>query len=366
MKKIIRNCSHFWRPFRPAASSLPAAYSLCTASVARRCRTKISSKIVAVTERIFSEGQVVTIILLFIFATSSPAMYVPVEDTTPKELAHIVTELQSGAYYRAEPEKVEELIRETDSYLGKIDKEDAEFLIKTVIYKTLLSRPPSKSTRPPSKPPGRKELARFLEKVEKMESPFLVWMGRGIHRDLKSLVDSPRFASYLQGINKPEKWNTRLEKMKRKFKLLLPWYAYLTSKPSPRRNRLTPVLLECLETIRSRSIRYALFLPDRTPETSVSYFSKQAPKETEDTESKLGSIVDPVIEKHLKHDLPLPVDDWIPKPHERKPAGQKIALPEPIDDWIPKDTTGKLPSPSPEAKAKAELPKPTDDWIVPE
>ena len=318
-------------------------------------------------------------ILFFLFINSSGASFRPIEGVTPLELSHVVMELQSNDLFKTDPQKINELILKTDRSLSRLEKSDALFLIQTEIYKTLLDQPPTQidGLVTLSASLSLKELNLFATKIDKIKSPFLSWMAKAVYQDLRLLIESPLFNDYKTKVKKTDQWNVRLEKMKKKFLLILPWYYYLGENNfTQQRDKIFPILFQCLKAVYEKSVQYSFFVGKKEISSQQLSYFKQHPanKKKPVPKNNLDLLLDSVIDKHQKPEHPVSIDDWVPPPHKNfdndksslsASKSKNESLPQPTNDWI---LPGKhLPRPTDDwILPDRHLPQPLDDWILPE
>ena len=268
-------------------------------------------------------------ILLLLLINTTFAAYIPIKGKIPSELHHIITTLQTSSLYSAHKEEINSIIPRMDQALSSLDSDDIHLIIKSEIFKTLLQFPPSAKRSFESLSPKMIEDIHAVSK--KVKSPFLSWLSLAVRADLKQLLHSPLFPSFKKAIKSPHaKWSRPMILMKKKFSLLLPWHDYLTTTSEGQLSeKLYPLLLKCLRQIHFKSARYASLIPSHSPaQDKLQYFEKILPATQK---NPLDSLINPVIERNKKADLPLPVDGWVPK--KKDDYTQK--LPEPTDDWLP-------------------------------
>ena len=275
------------------------------------------------------------LIFLLFFVQTTFAAYIPIKEKTPLEFQHIIAILQSTALYSAHKQEIDSLIPEIDRALSRLNNDDVDLIIKSEIYKTLLIDPPS--SRRPFHSLSPKMVTDLLQLSKKIHSPFFSWLAFSIHLDMKSLIYSPLFPSFKDNIKSSQgQWSGQMALMKKKFALLLPWYDYLTTTKEERlTEKIYPLLLKCLRQIRFKSTRYASLLPRHPPGSGneLKYFEKVLPNKPKNS---IDSLLKPIVEANKKTDLPVPVDDWVPKKDDytqKLPLPTNDWLPEPVDDW---------------------------------
>ena len=273
-------------------------------------------------------------LMLFFFAQTSMAAYIPIKEKTPSEFHHVIETLQTTNLYSAHKEEINSLIPQIDRALSSLANDDINTIIKSEIFKTLLTSPLSSKRSLLSL--SHKTTDDLYRLSQKIDSPFLSWFALSIHTDLKSLVLSPLFPHFKKKIKSGQgKWNSQMAIMKKKFSLLLPWHDFLTTTPKEQLiEKMYPLLLKCLRQIHFKSIRYASLVPLHSPsQDELQYFKE---KLSDKKNNPLDSLLNPIIENNKKIDLPEPVDDWIPKKDDytkKLPSPTNDWLPEPVDDW---------------------------------
>lgn len=298
------------------------------------------------------------ILISFFFCVSfAYASRWTVKQKSPYELKVLVESFNMEYLTDEEKVNLKSKLEELDSLMGSLDQGDRFFIAKTTVYKWILKADPF------TKPPKEFTLEQFNTKANLDElSPFSKWLLMAIKSDIANIISSENYQQYLRE-RRTRGRTIQFKKLEARVNFIRPW-AYLFTKEqasliSLRMMKYQFILLDNLIT------QYQLFhrfkskeLPSKS--NKLTFFKLDDGKRdamTEEQDSTL-KVLDEVIEKHKKANLPTPVSDWQVSKN---------------DEWMPKDD-GSLsqeaqinlnnPSPDPGYKAPANLPQPVDDWGI--
>lgn len=260
--------------------------------------------------------------------------------------------------YMTEEEKasLKEKISTLDSIIKDTPKKDHYFISKTAIYKWILKNKPN------TKVPESFTLTNFKAKAAPQElAPFPRWLLTALRTDTLAIIQDPQYSSYQRLISQKNKSYQNL-KIHRRIKLIKPWLYLFHSEGATQVDlRMMKFHFSILNHVIAQLKVFYQFNHENLPSPSqkLTYFSlsDQKPKEAPNEKEAL-SLLDQVIEKHRKANLPLPTDDWSLSDE---------------DSWTPADNDGELtqlqkinidnPKPDGSYEAPKSLPEPIDDWV---
>lgn len=296
-------------------------------------------------------------LIVILFSQSLFASRWTVKQESPYELKVLVESFNME--YLTDEEKVglKNKLQTLDSLLGSLEQSDRFFIAKTTVYKWVLK------ANPFTKAPKEFTLEQFKTKADiKDLSPFSKWLLMSIKSDVAELISTEGYQQYLAE-RKARGRTIKYKSIENRVNLIRPW-AYLFTKEqgsliSLRMMKYQFILLDNLIS------QYKLFhrfkskdIPSVSNKLSFFVLDDGTNKTTENQQEKTIQILDEVIEKHKKANLPVPVSDWQVSKN---------------DEWTPKED-GSLsneakvnldnPSPDPSYKAPANLPKPVNDWGI--
>jgi hypothetical protein len=300
-----------------------------------------------------------TIILSLLFSLSSSlwASRWTVKEKSPYELKVLVESFNMEFLTDEEKEKLKSRLETLDSLMGSLEQSDRFFIAKTTVYKWILKATPF------TKPPKEFSLDQFQTKSDLKDlSPFAKWLLMAIKSDVAELISTESYQQYRREIQNRGRV-IQNKSIEARVNLIRPW-AYLFSKEqgSLISLRLVKYQFILLDNLISQ---YQLFhrfknkeLPSTTKKLSFFVLDDGTKPITNGQQDKTIKILDEVIEKHKKANLPVPVSDWQVSKN---------------DEWTPKDD-GSLsneakinldnPSPDPSYQAPTNLPQPVNDWGI--
>jgi len=218
--------------------------------------------------------------------------------------------------------------------LSHMDREEILFLSKSEILKTILKLKPESATSTVLSGEFLRDLKSQLTSEEYNQMlPYSKWLLTSLLIDYEDLY---------KGKNRNQVTLKRLE-------MILPYLNYIrlnSLKDFDQMNHeVLLVISKKLVHFTSALLFYSSRLGAVATKTMLADISNQKPQEAHSDKS-IESIIDPILEKHKKLGLPLPVDDWKPSETDyglsTKPQSTESAksapitpenLPKPVDDW---------------------------------
>lgn len=277
-----------------------------------------------------------------------------VKRQSPYELKALVESFNMEYLTQEEKIQLKEQLGELDSLMMTFEEGDRFFLAKSTVYKWVLKSSPFVQI------PNEFDLDKFKTQDDYKElTPFSKWLLMAIKSDVANLVSNTDYQGYLK--EKKDKGRTiRFKSVKRRVDLIRPW-AYLFTKENSQQISLRLVKYQFI-LLKNLISQYKLYYRFKNkeiplPKKEMSFFAlKEDLKKDTSEEDRTITLLDQVIEKHRKANLPIPTEDW--------EVSQN-------DEWTPEDgeglTKGSLrnlnnPNPNPNYKAPANLPTPVNDW----
>ena len=350
------------------------------------------------------------IISFFIFShviNATIKRYIP-SSLYPSELQALLFYVDLNSLTSKRRERLEQGLKTIEITQAFLKKHELSFLVKTCIYKAILSNTPENKIK---KFPKRKARELLLKRFREDEQIlFDLWPLESIVVDIDNLEKKTNYFNYYN--NKKGRIPDNFQSYQRKTQLLLGWFYFFRNESREEIYEHLGKLSENIIYLLSKQLHFYVyktkvyFKKDALQNpyyqlTSFQIKNKDEKKMIESTKSSpsLEDIIDPII-KNEDMVIPNPTNDWIvPKekisPDEKKniitmPTDEiesKGDLPQPINDWIfsEYDETEDIPNPkndwivseetisqdkkeniitmpTDEIESKSDLPKPINDW----
>lgn len=281
---------------------------------------------------------------------SATKVLMPTENL-PKELIYLTESLQELNLKNIEKTKDnDQSFTDLEKKLQYLTKQEVYFLVKSEMYKSVLS------FKPPAKIKDmyyQKEILALVEERLKTVSlnSFSQWLITSILKDLNILFESKHYPSFTLERGKGVVTSSSSKKMQKKFNFLLPWIqSFLDEEAQLFQYSLIPVMEKSLSSI-NKKIGYLISFSEKSTseetKDGVKYFKEQVIQLDKAGKAiSVEDILNPLIGKLKNKNLPVPVDDWLESEDDfatgltpvqiQKPSGNYIApkkLPKPVEGW---------------------------------
>lgn len=295
------------------------------------------------------------LLLFFLFSPMIMASYWTTQKETSYEVKALVESFKMDYMTEEEKKDLKEKIRTLDNLLTHLKEKDHYFISKTSIYKWLLKNKPVINV------PADFVLENFDAKAEIRDlSPFPRWLLTALRTDSARLVQEPNYESYRRALAK-DPASVKNSSLHKRIAMIKPWlYLFQKEDASQIDLRMMKFHFSILDHVISQLKVFYQFNSEQLPESKpeLAYFSFKDQERPKNNEEKTLSILDEVIEKHKKENLPVPTGEWSLSSE---------------DTWLPNEENKELstiqkinienPKPSKEYVAPEKLPEPIDDWI---
>ncbi|GEM_PF-3261508 len=295
-------------------------------------------------------------IIVLLFSLTTYASQWTVKRQSPYEIQALVESFNMDYLTQEEKNQLSDQLTELDSLMTSLEENDRFFLAKSTVYKWVLKSSPF------VKIPKSFDLDKFKTNASTKDlSPFSKWLLMAIKSDIANLVLTTDYRSYL--LEKQQKGRTiRFKAVKRRVDLIRPW-AYLFTRENPQQISLRLVKYQFI-LLKNLISQYKLFyrfkdmeLPQKPEQLSFFTLKENLNNDTSEADNTL-TLLDQVIEKHQKANIPTPTSDWqVSKNDEWLPQNDESLTEESLRNL-------KNPSANPNYKAPVNLPKPVNDWTL--
>ena len=300
------------------------------------------------------------IILISLYSLSLNSIWASrwtLKEKSPYELKVLVESFNMEFLTEEEKQKLKNRLEVLDSLMGSLEQSDRFFIAKTTVYKWVLKATPF------TKPPKEFSLEKFETKSKISElSPFAQWLLMSIKSDVADLVSTNAYQQYRREMQNRGRI-IQNKGVEARVNLIRPWaYLFTKEQGSLISLRLVKYQFILLDNLISQ---YQLFhrfkskeLPPTTKKLTFFRLDDGTQKAENNEQENTIKILDEVIEKHKKANLPVPVSDWQVSKN---------------DEWTPKEdgslsNEAKLnlenPTPDPSYQAPTKLPQPVNDWGI--
>lgn len=292
-----------------------------------------------------------TLLLLFFSFSlmAAPKKYLPIKDL-PYELALLIESTQDLIKEEKEKEMFLAKLKNLDSYLSSLTKEEAFFVSKSEIYFDILRRNRS-SAQIETELLTERTLENFdklLTRNKEKYTKYTYWLGQAIKRDLERLFSTTQFSLFVSRLKNGRISSSKDKVLHKKIKMLLPWYQkYADNSPEELEKEMKNIFLGQISALTETFSDLVYF----------SRFDKKAKEMGKDYKLKFFELKEEekVPEKNLT-DVDIIENIDVP---ENKPVQKAEA-------WVPQEgpPTDLFPEPDPSYTAPNKLPEPVDDWVL--
>lgn len=274
----------------------------------------------------------------------------PIE-TFPKEFIWLIDSVQELSLNDEEQKIFEKFILKIDQNLRPFSKKEIQFLVKSEIYKSIL-RAGNLSQKYPMALYDESIINNLDQKLNKEQTelhPYSLWIMNAVKSDLSNLFTSSYFSNYKLMKKKESSSNSvNIQKMDKKFTLLLHWYSLYINQTAPEFElEIKKLIINQLRIISQASSIMMKY----------SQINGIDPKDKPDLNKMLLFKEKIKVEENIS-DSDEKIIDGLNGIEESKEKSAK-------KDWTPNSNdTNPFPAPDPSYIPPKELPKPVDDWIM--
>jgi hypothetical protein len=300
------------------------------------------------------------------------------KDSTPIEYYYIISSIQQVELSDLDQKEFDELIQIHDQLFSKLSKKEVFFLLKSEIFKSILSFTFKDSiTRVNVDSTFVKKISDKIKENKDEYSPFSLWLNYSFLKDLQIILRDKEFVNIA---------STKTSKLKRQLNLIIPWLIkFETLPPGVYEKLISEIYMRVLKKISvygQNFYRYSHFekLEIILPITKFNHFRIQKLIAKQNDSNSIEKILEKPIDNSQDKAPQIKATTWQPKndifQHYPRPIPNYTPpsnLPSPVSNWTEETTTlfnindyPKLfPTPDPKYVEPELIPSAVYNWKAP-